>query len=298
MSQFAALQALVALDEQGSLTAAAEHLYASKSSISRRIAKLEEDLATPLTLEEKGRLVLSRAGLLYLDYARQILAIAQESQSALQQLSQEVSGEIRVRLCPDLSSGWIVTALNEFVAAYPKVSLSLASNGKQAHVRDKDDVFLVCGQPGQLEGFKCIPLGAWQRRLYVSKQHACPANIEELARMPWIGRPDDRLPIVLKHSQTGQQVSLRPDMRMQAATLNMLAEALAGGYGIGLLPSWVAECKRYGKRDTFTRCLSDWVAEPIQLSAYIRQQDRSYSVRMLISFLQNSLPSRWSIAGS
>lgn len=299
MSQFDFLRALVALDEQGSLTAAANYLRLPKSTLSRRIAKLEEILELPLTLEEKGRLTLTRAGMCYLDYARNILQVDKESRAALQQLSQEVSGEIRVRLCPDLTSGWIVTALNDFLHTYPKARLKVNSADRQADVRDKDDVILVCGQLLELEGFKCIHLGCWERRLYVGKSQEsgffCPQKVEDLADMPWIGKLDDSYPVVLQHQASGQKYSLQPKAHLRVETLSMLTETLAGGYGIGLLPAWVVECKRYGQRGKFHHCLPDWTAEPLQLSGYVRQQDRSYSVRMLISFLQQNMPQRWRI---
>lgn len=41
MSQFEALHALIALEERGSLTASAEYLNIPKSTLSRRISKLE-----------------------------------------------------------------------------------------------------------------------------------------------------------------------------------------------------------------------------------------------------------------
>lgn len=298
MSQFDSLRALIALNEQGSLTAAASYLGLPKSTLCRRIARLEENLELPLTFEEKGRLTLTRAGVCYLDYARKILQVDKEGRTALHQLSREVSGEIRVRLCPDLTSGWIVTALNDFLDAYPKVRLEVYSAGWQADVRDEDDVILMCGQPLELEGFKCIRLGCWERRLYVGKSQeggfCCPVEVGQLVNAPWVGQLGDDFPVLLQHQVSGQKYSLQPDVRRRVEGLSMLAETLAGGYGIGLLPTWVVECKRYGQHDKFVHCLQDWVAEPVRLSVYNRQQDRSYSVRMLISFLQQNLPQRWS----
>lgn len=297
MSLFTELRALVALDDLGSLTAAAEYLQVSKSSLSRRIARLEENLNTPLTLEERGRLVLSRAGLCYVDYARQILHTVRDSQAALQCLRHEVSGEIRVRLCPDLSSGWIISALNEFLSIYPKVRLLVSVTGRPQGL-GQSDVQLVCGQAEEMDGFKCIELGNWQRCLYMSRKalssKPAPQQVQQLKNMQWIGKSNDEPNVVLRHSSNGQSHSLHANMRLQVATLSMLAEALADSECIGLLPTWVVECKRYGIKDTFERCLPEWNAEPLKLAAYVRQQDRSYSVRTLVSFLQQNMPQRWS----
>lgn len=297
MNQFEALQALITLEECGSLTASAQYLNIPKSTLSRRISKLEELLCARLTFEDKGRLSLSKAGLCYVDYARKILNIASESQAALQRFSHEVNGEIRVRLCSDLSNGWIVTVLNEFVRAYPLVRLCVNRAAVLSDGYDKDDVILACGSAQKIDGFRRIEMGAWERKLYVGRQHilsfARPLEIEQIKQMPWIVKVADSATIGLIHRKTGQHYSFQHHARLQVESLSMLTEAIAGGYGIGLLPRWVAECKTYGRSNDFEQCLPDWSAPPLTFSAYVPQYDTSYSIRMFVAFLQQHVPEHW-----
>lgn len=300
MNQFEALHALIALEERGSLTASAEYLNIPKSTLSRRISKLEEQLNTRLTLEDRGRLSLSKAGLCYVDYARKILDVARESKIALQRFSQEVSGEIKLQLCSDLSSGWIVTVLNDFLRAYPLVSLKISRLSSLTESSDKDDVILTCGTRQEVAGFKCIKLGAWERQLYVAKRaqldFELPSCIEQLPSIPWVVKAGDPSAVSLIDCQSKAQFSVEHDARLYVDSLAMLAEALAGGYGIGVLPCWVAQCKRHGRNNDFQQCLPHVFAQPLSFSAYVHQQDTSYTMRMFIAFLRHNFPKRWALS--
>lgn len=299
MSQFEALHALIALQEHGSLTASAEFLNIPKSTLSRRISKLEELLCARLTFEDKGRLSLSKAGLCYAGYARKILNLARDSQTALQRFSHEVSGEIKVQLCADLTRGWIVTVLNEFVQSYPSIRLSINRAGTVTTFSERYDVLLSCGPQEDIEGLRAIELGAWERKLYRGRQQsqACVSHIdiEQLQQMPWIVKTDDPDTVCLVHQQTAERYLVQHGARLRVESLSMLTDAVVQGYGIGLLPCWVAECKRYGRCNELQACLPDWSVEPLVFSAYVPQHNASYSIRMFIEFLQQHLPEKWAL---
>lgn len=300
MNQFEALHALIALEEQGSLTASAEYLRTPKSTLSRRISKLEELLNTRLTFEEKGRLSLSKAGLCYVDYARKILAMAHESQAALQRFSQEVSGEIRLQLCSDLPNGWIAKLLNDFLRTYPLVRLRINRLSSLAESSDKDDVLLTCGDSEEIVGFKCIELRAWECKLYVAK-HApldfeLPHCVEQLKHTPWVVRVEDPPTVRLTHQQSKERFSLEHNARLYVNSLSMLAETLAGGYGVGVLPCWVVQCEKYAQHPNLRECLPDWKAKPLQFSTYIRRHETSYTIRTFVDFLRKNFPQRWAPA--
>lgn len=302
MNQFEALQALIALDERGSLTASAAYLNTPKSTLSRRIAKLEELLGARLTFEEKGRLSLSKAGHCYLVYARKILHLAHESQAALQRFTQEVSGEIHVQLGAEVNNGWIVKVLHGFVKRYPQVRLCVNRATGLAAAAGRDDVILACGTRQVLQGFRCIELCAWERRLYIARQSSIPiaqcTDVAQIQQLPWIGQVDDLETVHLIHRYTGERYSFEHRARLQVESLSMLAEALAQGCGVGSLPRWVAECEQYGRTYELQAYLPEWSAAPLVFAAYVPQHDTSYSIRMLVAFLQQHLPERWVTQGA
>ena len=80
LSDLRAFRAVVA---EGSITRAAEQLGRVQSAVTSRIQQLEARLDQKLFLRQGRRLVLTPAGRTLLDYAEQILALADEAEAAV-----------------------------------------------------------------------------------------------------------------------------------------------------------------------------------------------------------------------
>jgi len=270
-----------------------------KSTLSRRLAALEAALGHPITRQEGGRLLLSEAGCRYAEYGEQILALAEEGRRSVAACSREMRGEIRMWLDQPLVRGWATRTLNDFLVQYPDISLEvrLLSPGALP-LADGTDLWLACDTRG-LTGLKRVPLGRWQRRLYsaVAEEHACRriASPAGLGECPWIGLMDEPRQIPLHHSKSGERYRLEPRARWRVDSIEMLADAIARGYGIGVLPSWLAECPRHGLHGQFIRVLGDWEATPVELSYHVPQGPRAWRIRILVEHLRAHLPRRWAL---
>lgn len=78
MVELEQLRQLVAFAEQGTLSRAAEELHISQPSLSRTMQALEEELQASLFIRQKNRIVLNEVGQVVVEYARQVLAAAEE----------------------------------------------------------------------------------------------------------------------------------------------------------------------------------------------------------------------------
>ncbi len=76
--------AFVAVIRKGSLTAAAAELRMPKSSLSRLLTALEQDLGTPLLLRRSRRLSLTEAGEAFLLHADRSVAAADDARLAVE----------------------------------------------------------------------------------------------------------------------------------------------------------------------------------------------------------------------
>ena len=296
MTDFDTLRALVALQSHGNLTAAARALDCPKSTLSRRLAALEATLGHVLTRQEGGRLLLNDAGCCYASYGRRILELAEEGRRSVAALSQEMRGEVRVCVDQPLARGWATRTLNEFLVCYPEVSLEVRvlAPGVVPAV-DGTDLWLACDMR-VLAGLKGAPLGRWDRRLYTAAQEGPCGLLEDpggLGDCPWIGQAGEPAQVLLRHSSSGERHRLEPSPRLRVDSLEMLADAIARGYGIGLLPSWLAECPRHGLRGQYVRVLGDWEAAPVELSYHVPQGPRARRIQVLVEHLRARLPRRW-----
>ncbi len=89
MQDLSAVKAFHALCQHKSLTAAAKALEQPKSTLSRRLSQLEEDLGQCLLMRQGNRLTLTKAGEVFAIYSEQLLELANKSQEALQALNNQ-----------------------------------------------------------------------------------------------------------------------------------------------------------------------------------------------------------------
>ena len=92
--ELAALQAFLAISDQGSYSAAAEHLYLTQPAISKRIKGLEEELEVKLFERVGRRMHLTHAGRVLLPKARELVLQAQDMKHLASNLHSEVAGPL------------------------------------------------------------------------------------------------------------------------------------------------------------------------------------------------------------
>ncbi|MBK1649678.1 LysR family transcriptional regulator [Rhabdochromatium marinum] len=299
MTDFDALRAVLALRTQGNLTAAAQALGCPKSTLSRRLAALEETLGQRLTRQARGRLSLSDAGTVYANYAERLLALADEARSALEVLSTDMRGALTVWLDHQLERGWATRILNDFLATHTEITLNVrvVSPGALPEAA-ANDLWLACDRR-RLPDLKRITLGRWRRRLYTAatdRGECCllndPAVVENCPWLTMVGEPDR---VSLRHAKRGDIYHIQPQARMSMDSQWMLADAIARGYGIGMLPGWVAECPRHGFRGQFQRVLADWEGDAAMVFLHVPSGPHPYRVQALIEHLKDQLPQRWTL---
>lgn len=297
MSNYTALEALVNLRQEKSLTATAQLMGMAKSTLSRRLAILEEQLGYRLTQQVKGRLLLTPAGDCYAEYAKVILTTAVEAKQALVLLNKEIQGLLKIQLCPELARGWSTDVLNSFLKQHQTVQLKINtfySTKDVAKNNSATDLYISC-KPLSLDNYKQQSLGQWQLAIYQAAK--CKTNtlkiekIDELQALNWIMLTCEKsITLINNQSQETRQLNLQP--RLQVDSLAMQAEAIANGFGVGVLPKWMAECPKNGQQGSFKQLATNWEIEPIILRLYYKR-DASPAVQALIKHLDKNLPPRW-----
>ena len=81
---------------EGSMTAAADKLYLTQPAVSQQIRSLEEELNAALLVRGVRQVKPTMQGQLLYDYAKRILHLTQQAEVAIQTISQEVSGNLKI----------------------------------------------------------------------------------------------------------------------------------------------------------------------------------------------------------
>lgn len=111
--------------DAGSFARAAERAGLPKSTLSRRLAQLEERLGERLLLRTTRRLTLTDFGERLLEHARRVQDEALAAAAMVAHGQATPRGLLRVSLPPDFSEIDLPQVLMQFAAAYPEVRLEL-----------------------------------------------------------------------------------------------------------------------------------------------------------------------------
>ncbi|MBK0331109.1 LysR family transcriptional regulator [Brachybacterium sp. MASK1Z-5] len=123
------LQAFDAAARQGTFTRAAEELFLTQPSFSRKIAGLEAELGAALFDRGRGGAALTAAGEALLPIARRILADERSARRTLDELAGLRRGLVRIGAPPTLCVSLVADVLAAFHARHPEIELHVLEAG-------------------------------------------------------------------------------------------------------------------------------------------------------------------------
>jgi DNA-binding transcriptional LysR family regulator len=111
--------------ETKSFTGAADQLGLPKSTVSRKVAQLEERLGVRLVQRTTRKLALTDIGAAYYERAARIVADLAAAEQLVTDMQATPRGRLRVTAPIDLSSQFLGAIIAEFIAAHPDVNVEL-----------------------------------------------------------------------------------------------------------------------------------------------------------------------------
>jgi DNA-binding transcriptional LysR family regulator len=172
--------------ELGSFTAAAERLGRPKSTISRRISTLEEQLGERLLVRTTRQMHLTEFGRALLEHAQQVAQEVNAAWALSEQRKLEPSGRLRVSIPSDFANLFLVDMLAAFSSLHPRVILDLDLSARRVDLLAEGfDLAVRIGDLADdalLVGRKLAHMG---RGLYASADY--------LRSQGFLAQPDDLL---------------------------------------------------------------------------------------------------------
>lgn len=257
------LLVLLAVGRSGRYTTAADELGLNHTTISRRIAALEQSIG--------GRLLARGAGGWELtDLGREALSAAEAVESAVRSLTVDSAGErtlegvVRISATDGFSAYIAAPAAAHVQREHPRIAVEIVATTRPAtQQRSGLDIEVVVGEP-KVHRAKAIQLGDYCLGLYGARtylrEHGTPTNIADLSRFPLVYFIDAMLQV----DDLDVATSFAPAMRESVTSTNVFVhvEATRACAGLGLLPCFMAD-----RHDDLVRVLPDQVA--VQLSYWL-----------------------------
>lgn len=119
------LQALIYIEEVGSVRAAAQLLHLSQPALSAAIQQLEEELKAPLLTRTKRGVTLTSFGHAFMKHARLIVSESRRAHEEIDQLRGRWEGNITFATSPAIALGALPQALASFAKEFPSVTVNV-----------------------------------------------------------------------------------------------------------------------------------------------------------------------------
>ncbi|HWV17190.1 MAG TPA: LysR family transcriptional regulator [Rhodocyclaceae bacterium] len=147
------LQVFHVVAKQMSFTRAAEVLFMTQPAVTFQIKQLEEHFNTRLFDRGHGRISLTPAGELVLEYAERILSLGGEMDLRVAEMTGEVRGSLLIGSSMTIAEFMLPRILGEFKSAYPEVRQRLVvANSEAIQQRVSEhmlDIGLIESPPSQ-----------------------------------------------------------------------------------------------------------------------------------------------------
>ncbi|OKI96786.1 LysR family transcriptional regulator [Kitasatospora sp. CB01950] len=221
------------------LSRAAEELRVAQPSLSRTIARLEDELGTPL-FDRVGRLRLNEAGRLFRGYAERCLGELEAGRRAVAEAAGDGFGTVRLASETFLT---FTAPLAAFKRAHPAAEVELRQLSVDLMVRQlraQEVDLCVASQPIRTDGLHSARLLDEPVFLAVPDGHPLAdresVDLADLAALPFItARPGHWNRRLLDHLFTA--LGHPPRIVCESDELAAVADLIAADLGVGLIPA-------------------------------------------------------------
>ncbi|GAF59547.1 predicted Lactate-responsive regulator, LysR family [Psychrobacter sp. JCM 18902] len=279
--------------EEGSFSRVAEKLSLTNSVVSKRIARLEENLNTQLLYRTTRKLSLTDAGRALYNKAKIAKSAFQEAENAVTGYGEDMKGHIRITM-PVVSANFIFSeSIAEFCKQHPEVSVELQITNRLVDLIEEG--FDLALRTAVLEDSSLIA-----RRLIDSQWIICatPAYLEQHGAPQTPEQLQNHECLVYKFDNTanstwplyidGKEQLISVPGRFHSNHLSAIKQAALSDLGIAFLPQVLIYEEI--QKNTLTQILQCFTSKKLGLYAvYPKARQPDQKLKLLVAHLRDSL---------
>lgn len=237
------LYLFVLVVEHKSFTAASRAAGLTTSSVSRRIASLEERLGVRLLHRSTRRLALTPVGERYYERCRAMVSEAEAADDVVEQIQARPRGRVRIT-CPALMAQSSLGPIAiEFMRQYPEVQVSLVATDRIVDLIDEGFDVAIRFRAAPLADSNLVarPLGESGIHLVGTPTyldaHGRPATIADLSRFRGLGKSRHDASYAWQFTGPDGRITTHPyQPALDSDDWLVLKEGVLAGLGLAALP--------------------------------------------------------------
>ncbi|PQJ27051.1 LysR family transcriptional regulator [Rubritalea profundi] len=241
------LEIILAVEKEGSMTAAAESLHLTQSALSHSIRKLEDQLGVKLWQRKGRQLLPTQAGQHLLKTAKRQIPQFIRTENQLIQFSRGERGLLRIGMECHPCYQWLQTITNSYLQDWPSVDLDVIQRFKfaamEALLAHEIDI-IVTPDPVRKKQLTFVPVFDYEPVLVVGADHPYKdydyVEPKDLSEETLFTYPvcSDRLDIFSNFlTPVGRTVKIQKLIE----TTEIMIQMVACGRGVTALPRWLVD---------------------------------------------------------
>ncbi|MFD2113397.1 LysR family transcriptional regulator [Thiorhodococcus fuscus] len=277
-----------AVDQCGSLTAAAEKLHLTQSALSHAIRKLENQLGVAIWSREGRSLRPTQAGDYLLGVANRLIPQLSHAEERLRQFALGERGTLRIGMECHPCYEWLLKVVSPYLAAWPDVDVDVKQEfqfGGIGALFGYEIDMLVTPDPLHKQGLRFEPVFDYEQVLVVGPRHRLRgtefARPEQIADETLITYPVpiERLDI---YTRFLLPAGIRPKRHKPIETTDIMLQMVASGRGVAALPRWLVD-EYAGKLDVIAVRLG---AQGVDKQIFLGFRDSDAEIDYLRAFVE------------
>ncbi|QQX80896.1 LysR family transcriptional regulator [Shewanella sp. KX20019] len=277
---------------------AAREIGMPKSTISRKVAQLEEQLGVRLLQRDTRNLSLTQVGALFFQHCTSISDEIEAAKATIENTHNDVSGSLRVAIPVSFSQELIANLCSGFMRLYPNVELDVQfTDNDVGLVGEGYDIAIKYG-PLQSSDLVARLLFERQPILVASpsylKTHGTPANPQELATHSGILLGTSRSAPIWPLGKGARKTMVNFKRKVRVNSAVMVKQFVMDDFGIAMLSNSV--CKNELASGSLVPILQEWPMEAFKVyGVYSSRRQLATNISVFLDFFHKRFTNQESL---
>lgn len=279
LDQLRAMGVFACVVEKSSFSGAARELGITTSAVSQQIRSLENEMDVILLHRSTRKLSLTEAGQAFFSSCQEMLAAAERGKIRINELRDDLIGDLRIATTPDLAVQHIIPALSHWMSAHRGLSVHFEVGHRYIDlIEERIDIAVRMSSTAVEESDSVIPMAFVDQILVASPSylnqtspilHPNDLNNHELLS---INAMNDSRIFNFQHAKTGEKLNIEMASRLQSNNLQVAKALCQQGHGIARI--LYLDAQKELKNGSLIEILPDWKLPAFTLYAEIAKHDQ------------------------
>ncbi|MDO7464898.1 LysR family transcriptional regulator [Acinetobacter baumannii] len=279
LDQLRAMGVFACVVEKSSFSGAARELGITTSAVSQQIRSLENEMDVILLHRSTRKLSLTEAGQAFFSSCQEMLAAAERGKIRINELRDDLIGDLRIATTPDLAVQHIIPALSHWMSAHRGLSVHFEVGHRYIDlIEERIDIAVRMSSTAVEESDSVIPMAFVDQILVASPSylnqtspilHPNDLNNHELLS---INAMNDSRSFNFQHAKTGEKLNIEMASRLQSNNLQVAKALCQQGHGIARI--LYLDAQKELKNGSLIEILPEWKLPAFTLYAEIAKHDQ------------------------